>query len=112
MEYLRAMCYYNNRYYCYIFLMEEKADMAKMTPEAKRKRKEEKKQMKEERQVQSFLRIVHNRDEFGRRNYSTGFFRRNTPEAVEARWRSDIETLKQILRDYEAGVNKKNRDEK
>ena len=86
--------------------------MAKMTPEEKRKRKEEKRQIKEERHVQAFLRVYRNRDEFGRRSYSTSFFRRNTPEAAEVRWKSDVETLKQILRDYEAGVKKKNSDKK
>ena len=85
--------------------------MARLSPEEKRRRKEERRQIRSERQIQCFLKFTRNRSEYPHR-YSACYYLPNTPEAAIQRWHSDIERAKQILRDYEAKGKAKDTDKK
>ena len=100
---------YSKSKYRLFILYRGEYKMERKSLEAKKKLKAEKRQIKNEREVQCFLKYFHERSEFGLR-YSVGFFRRNSPKAVEERRKAEIEHLKQILADYEARGAKNEND--
>lgn len=59
----------------------------------------EKLQIEREIEFQKYLRI-NRTDDCLSVNYSVPIFRRRPPEVIEAKWKADIEKLKQMLAEY------------